>query len=67
MTRRKMFKIVRSLGLSIEDDLGFTVCGGQLVNGERASPEVAAMNGWPVDEIAEEAVRLNLCPRNKTE
>lgn len=49
--------LVRSLGMSISDDgVAFTVCGGQLVNGEDAAPEIQAMNGWTVDDIAKEVI-----------
>lgn len=34
------------------DGVAFTVCGSQLVSGEDASPEIAAMNGWSVEEVA---------------
>lgn len=41
--------------MSISDDgVAFTVCGGQLVNGEDAPLEIQAMNGWTVDDIARE-------------
>lgn len=60
MTARKSkyaaaLDLVRSLGMSVSDDgVAFTVCGGQLVNGEDAPPEIRAMNGWTVDEVAAE-------------
>ena len=52
-------RLVRSIGMSVEDGLGFTVCGSQLVNGDDAPDWIAEMNGWCVDEIAEEIERRN--------
>ena len=52
-------RLVRSIGMSVEDGLGFTVCGSQLVNGEDAPDWIAEMNGWCVDEIADEIERRN--------
>jgi hypothetical protein len=41
--------------MSVSDDgVAFTVCGGQLVNGKTAPPEIARMNGWTADDIAHE-------------
>lgn len=52
-TYRKAVRFVESLGMSVSSDgVAFTVCGGQLVNGETAPPEIARMNGWTVDDIA---------------
>lgn len=49
--------LVRSLGMSISDDgVAFTVCGGQLVNGQDAPPEIQSMNGWTVDDVAQEVI-----------
>lgn len=52
-------RLVRSIGMSVEDGLGFTVCGSQLVNGEDAPEWIAEMNGWCIDEIAEKIKRRN--------
>ncbi|MDI3559846.1 hypothetical protein [Bradyrhizobium sp. Arg816] len=55
MKYSEQLKLVRSLGMSISDDgVAFTVCGGQLVNGEDAPPEIQDMNGWTVDDVARE-------------
>lgn len=44
MSERRARKLARQLGLSISNDgLVFTVCGGQLVNGEQAPPWIAAL------------------------
>lgn len=51
---RSDIRAVRRAGMSVEDGLGFTVCGGQLVGGQDASPEIAAMNGWAIEDIARE-------------
>lgn len=59
LTYRRACKITRSLGMSVSDGLGFTVCGGQLVNGEDAPDWVAEMNGWSVEEIARSAQARN--------
>jgi hypothetical protein len=48
----KALKIVRAAGMSVEDGLAFTVCGGQLVNGEDAPDYIKEVNGSPVDEAA---------------
>lgn len=53
MTYREVLKIVRRAGMSVEDGVAFTVCGSQLVDGRDAPPEIAAMNGWAVEHIAE--------------
>lgn len=54
MTYRKALKIVRAAGMAIsEDGVAFTVCGSQLVDGRDAPPEIAAMNGWSVEEVAD--------------
>lgn len=47
-------RIVRRLGLSVSGGLGFTVCGGQLVNGDQCPKWLARFNGACVYEIAEE-------------
>ena len=53
MTYRQCLKIVRAAGMSISDDgVAFTVCGSQLVDGRDAPPEIKAMNGWAVEEVA---------------
>lgn len=52
MTYRKAVRIVRQAGMSVEDGLGFTVCGGQLVNGEPAPRHLIEMNGSHVEDIA---------------
>lgn len=52
---RKSVRFVESLGMSVSSDgIAFTVCGGQLVNGETAPPEIARMNGWTVDDVVAE-------------
>jgi hypothetical protein len=52
---RKDVRRVESIGMSVSaDGVAFTVCGGQLVSGETASPEIAGMNGWTVDDVARE-------------
>lgn len=53
---KKTLEIVESIGMSIEDDLGFTVCG-QLVNGKDAPDWIAKMNGWDIYEIAESVLK----------
>lgn len=54
MTYRKALKIVRAAGMAVSDDgVAFTVCGSQLVDGRDAPPEIAAMNGWSVEEVAQ--------------
>lgn len=46
-------ELVEKIGMSVSDDgVAFTVCGGQLVNGWDAPPEIAEMNGWTVEEVA---------------
>ncbi len=52
MTYRQATRIVRNAGMSVEDGLAFTVCGGQLVNGEDALEHIKAMNGWPIEAVA---------------
>jgi hypothetical protein len=53
MTYREALKIVRHAGMSVSDDgIAFTVCGNQLVDGREAPPDIAAMNGWCVEEVA---------------
>lgn len=53
MTMRTARKIVESAGMAVSDDgVAFTVCGGQLVNGDAAPPHIAAMNGWTVEDVA---------------
>lgn len=47
-------KMVEAVGMSISDGLAFTVTGGQLVNGADAPPLIAAMNGWSVEQVAEQ-------------
>ena len=54
MTYRQAIRIVRNAGMSVDDGLAFTVCGGQLVNGEDAPERIKAMNGWPVEDVARE-------------
>jgi hypothetical protein len=51
-TYRQALNAVRRAGMSVSDGLGFTIGGGQLVNGEDASEHIQAMNGWPVEDIA---------------
>jgi hypothetical protein len=60
-------KIVQAAGMAISDDgVAFTVCGGQLVNGEKAPPNIAAMNGWTVDEVAAELTNTPTPPGAKS-
>ena len=57
MNYRDARDLVRSIGMSVSDDgVAFTVCGGQLVNGHEAPPEIQAMNGWTVDDVAREVI-----------
>jgi hypothetical protein len=47
--------LVRSFDMSVSDDgVAFTVCCSQLVNGDKAPPEIQVMNGWTVDDVAKE-------------
>jgi hypothetical protein len=59
-------RIAQAIGLSLGEyegrdndgrGLAFTFCGGQLNNGHEAEPWIARMNGWPVKDIADEALR----------
>ena len=54
MTYRQAIRIVRVAGMSVENGLAFTVCGGQLVSGEDAPDQIKRMNGWPVQDVASE-------------
>jgi hypothetical protein len=48
-------KIVEAAGMSVSDDgVAFTVCGGQLVNGQEAPQKIKDMNGWGVEDVAKE-------------
>lgn len=57
LTYRQATRVCRSLGLSVSDGLAFTVCGGQLVNGEDAPEWLRCMNGWPVEDVASAALK----------
>lgn len=50
MTHRQAKQIVRSTGMDIEDGLALTFACADYPNWIRA------MNGWPVDDAAEEIV-----------
>jgi len=59
-------RIAQAIGLSLGEyegrdndgrGLAFTICGGKLNNGHEAEPWIARMNGWPVEDIADEALR----------
>lgn len=53
MSYRADKRLVESVGMSVSADaLAFTVCGGQLVSGDEAPPEIQQMNGWTVQEVA---------------
>ena len=53
-------RLVESVGMSVleDDGLAFTVCGGELVNGDEAPPAIARMNGWDVFDIAEAILQM---------
>lgn len=53
MTYKQAIKITKNLGFSVsKDGLGFTVCGGRLVNGTRCPSKLTRFNGSCVFEIA---------------
>lgn len=67
LTNGDCCRIARAIGMSLgeyegrDDDsrgLAFTVCGGKTVDG-REEPWIARMNGWPVEDIAAEAIKRN--------
>ena len=49
-------EICKSVGLSVEDGLVFTVCGGQLIGRDDSPDWIIEMNGWTTHE-ASEAIR----------
>lgn len=56
-----MVALVEGIGMSVDadDGLAFTVCGGQLVNGDEAAPHIARMNGWPVQDVADTILQMS--------
>jgi hypothetical protein len=65
-------RIAQAIGLSLgeydcrDDDsreLAFTIHDGQLNNGHETEPWIARMNGWPVEDIADEALRRKAVKR----
>lgn len=65
-------RIAQAIGMSLgeyhgrDDDargLAFTVGAGQLNNGKPAEPWIANMNGWPVEDIAIEALKRKAVKR----
>lgn len=61
MRYAKAVKIVEAAGMSVADGLAFTVCGSQLVDGRDAPANIIEMNGWSVEDVAE---NLSLQPTN---
>ena len=53
---KRSVAIVESVGMSVEDGLAFTVCGGQLVNGQVAPDWVVRLNGSCIYDVAEEVL-----------
>ena len=51
-------ELIESIGMSVDDGVAFTVCGGQLTDGGAASSDVQRMNGWSVEEAAREIIRM---------
>jgi hypothetical protein len=66
-------RIAQAIGLSLGEyerrnndsrGLAFTVGGGKLNNGQEAEPWIARMNGWTVEEIAQEALNRQTVERS---
>lgn len=53
LSYKKAVEIVEAAGMSVEDGLAFTVCGGQLVWGDDAPDYIKQVNGCCVFQAAE--------------
>lgn len=59
LSYRKSIAIVESVGMAYDDEtkLAFTVCGGQLVNGNAAPDWIKELNGECVLVAAEDIIK----------